>query len=326
MSKIKQSVFDFSDISKRPTGFNDLGALKPASTDELRIFAKRNNLTYAPKADYDGNEPVMNEFSSDARPLGAVVLNRFDGSYAQTPFSVATIRFSPGEVYEYCTFAAITLPHTVPQVAICALLDHEASGYFGRPVRFDAGQRTTTGNELLDDYFAVYTPGVYKEAVTKTILTDEFVDTLLQYAPTFDIAITGNRLYILAAYPLCLQEDFKQIFLAAEAMIDALRTVSWSDVPPADGDRLKINRALSRFVLRAVLPTLAVSFGIGLVVAYSTLGSVSPISIVTVVAIIIGLLVAFFAMGPDRSQPKRPANTKKLVDRFGEINDIKSLA
>lgn len=322
----KHSTFDFSDVPNAPTGFNDLGLLKPAPQEALQAFAKRNQLTYSPKTTYDparyDDLEHFNTFDSIRKSL-TVALWSFQCHYNNTPFTAASIRWPRNRTYMYSTFISVPLAQKMPDVFICSLLPHNAVDAFTTPYRYSADQRIHTGDQLFDTYFAVYTPPASRRIVTESLLTSEFMNTLLQYAPMYDIGIHDGNIHIFTGNRYTTREDFAQLFLAGEALMDVLADLQLPEYVVDNNAPTKLthNHSLLRLIMRSGLIAISIGLALGLGIIYSLTPDVlSAQAIIIVLLIIGGFIGTFVALGPDKQQPKRAKDARELAAHFGQIN------
>jgi hypothetical protein len=327
MPALKRTNYDFSVFPSYPPGFNNLKALRPLPKGAYEAFATRNGLTYTPTRSYDNTWPHLRDFGI---LLTGKIMYQFDGIHNNTPYAVAcereTYQGGYGARAVYTTLVVIPLPKHLPQIALCSLLPHGGgkAGIGDWPLQYHTSQRLMSGDRLFDEYWAAYVPTAYAQATAEGLLTPQFINVLLQYAPNFDIGIIGDQLFILTGSRVKFREDFTALFTAVEAIIDALSSLP--NLPEAaPGDTVTNTKLLTRhgnlrFFGRAVLVTLAVipflGMGLAHLMGYNITGSSIGISLL--VAII--MLIAFFIIGPDKQLPKPPKDSKALLERFGEIN------
>jgi hypothetical protein len=322
MPALKRSNYDFSVFPSYPPGFNNLKALIPLPKGAYEAFATRNGLAYTPTRSYDNTWPNLRDFGI---LLTGKIMYQLDGTHNNTPYTVAcereTYQSGYGAVAVYTTLVVIPLPKHLPQIALCSLLPHVGgkAGVGDWPLQYRASQRLMSGDRLFDEYWAAYA-----KAIAEGLLTPQFINVLLQYAPQLDIGIIGGQLFILTGSRVKFREDFTALFTAVEAIIDALSSLP--NLPEAaPGDAVTNTKLLTRhgnlrFFGRAVLVTLAVIpfLGIGLVRLMGYDITSGGIGISLLVAII--MLTGFFIIGRDKQLPKPPKDSKALLERFGEIN------
>jgi len=330
MNTFKRSAYDFSVFPVYPQGFNNLRALKPLPESAYETFAQRNGLQYAGPRNFNNDWPGLQAFGIwlNSR-LWSKMIWQFDGNHNGTPFTVACagesrLASNYGTTSTHMTLAVIPLPRRLPQIAVYSLLPHLAAKNVDWGRQLAANQRVLSDNQLFNDYWAVYVPAAYAQAAQKTLLTEQFMDTLLQYATGFDIAIVDDKLYLLADGLPLFREGFMNLFTAVEAIIDALQAIP--ELPEVAAQaattdiRLQTRHGVSRLFLRAALVTSAISMLLGGLVVAVLMGSSITSTAWGVLAVVIVLLLAgYFIVGPDRSLPKRPKSAQALIDRFGKV-------
>lgn len=329
MDTLRHSAYDFSVFPTYPQGFNDLRVLKPLPEGTYEAFAQRNGLQYAGPRRLNNDLPGLHAFGIwfDSKLTGQMIW-QFDGSRNGTPFTVAcTEERRSSSTYSvdftYTTLAVIPLPCRLPQIALYSLLPHLYAKNVDWTRQFTANQRVLSNNQLFNDYWAVYVPTPYAEAVQKTLLTEQFMDALLQYATGFDIAIVDDKLYLLADRRPLFREGFMNLFAAVEVITDALQAMP--ELPEvaaqatAADTRLQTRHGVLRLFFRAALVTFAISMFAGLGFAASMGNPITTTAWVVVIVIAALLMTTYFTLGPDKNLPKQPKNAQALIDRFGNV-------
>lgn len=183
------------------------------TTTALTLFAQRNNFTHSVS---DSNTALPGSLFQEGHTQK--INNVIAGSLGAFPFRSFEYRYNTGSGKSETTHDAMVFEVSLPRVLPQFVIDSQLESVL--PITFDHAQKIELEGDF-HKYFDLYAPDSYGVSAL-TILAPDAMEVLMQHAALCDIEVVQDRLYFYWPVPARSEEQYRQIFETATALLNKI--------------------------------------------------------------------------------------------------------